>query len=117
MVLYYYKKWSSARKAASLLRDKNIDFRLRDIFDEPLSMEDIQELLDVKDEIDLLFSTRGKKFRELELKGKLDSLSKKDKITLLSSNPSLLKRPILLKEDELIIGYNEKLYQALKWLI
>ena len=55
-----------------------------------------------------LFNTSGVKYRELNLKEKLDNMSDDDKIKLLSSDGMLIKRPLLVSDDVILIGFKEK---------
>ena len=54
------------------------------------------------------FNTSGLKYKELNLKEKLPNLTEKEKISLLASNGMLIKRPILVNNEKVLIGFKEK---------
>ena len=58
------------------------------------------------------FNTSGMLYRELGLKDKLDALSDQEKLGLLASNGMLVKRPILILEDTVLVGFQEKTWEA-----
>ena len=58
-------------------------------------------------EIKKWFNTSGLKYKELNLKEKLADMSEKEKISLLASNGMLIKRPLLITEDTVLIGFKE----------
>ena len=53
------------------------------------------------------------KYRELNLKEKLQSINDDEKIEILSSDGMLIKRPLLITEDKIIVGYKENEYKEL----
>ena len=59
------------------------------------------------------FNTSGILYRELSLKEKLDIMSLEEQLELLGSNGMLVKRPIFITENQLIIGSSKKDYEAL----
>lgn len=52
-------------------------------------------------------------YKELNLKDKIDNLSFEEKLSLLASNGKLVKRPILIFKDKVLIGYVKKEYEEL----
>ena len=54
------------------------------------------------------FNTSGLIYREQQLKDKLPGLSEEEKLALLASNGMLVKRPILVLEDKVLVGFKEK---------
>nr|HQA06135.1 ArsC/Spx/MgsR family protein [Clostridiales bacterium] len=57
-----------------------------------------------------LFNTSGNLYREMGLKDKLDGMSFDEKIELLSTDGLLVKRPILLLGEKVLVGFNEKVW-------
>jgi len=53
------------------------------------------------------FNTSGKIYRDLGLKNKLDDMADEEKIKVLSSDGMLVKRPILVGEDKVLVGFKE----------
>ena len=104
--LYVSPSCTSCRKAKKWLIDHKIDFEERNIFENPLSIEEIKKLL-IKTEngTDDIISKRSKVFQKLNIN--FDELKMDELINLIYKYPSLLKRPILFDNKRLQIGYNE----------
>ena len=58
------------------------------------------------------FNTSGLKYKELNLKDKLPLMSDDEKIELLSTDGMLIKRPILVLENKVLIGFKEEEWKA-----
>lgn len=106
VTLYTSPSCTSCRKAKAWLEEHNIDFRERNIFSEPLTIDEIKEVLRMtEDGTDEIISTRSKAFQELDIQ--LDAMPLQDLYELIQNNPGLLRRPILLDEKRLQVGYND----------
>ncbi len=62
-----------------------------------------------------MFNTHGAKYRELDLKNKLQTLSDDEKLELLSSDGMLVKRPLAVMGDKITLGFKEDQYKE-TWL-
>jgi len=106
VTLYTSPSCTSCRKAKSWLEEHEIPYTERNIFSEPLSMEEIKEILRMtEDGTDEIISTRSKTFQKLDVN--LDSMPLQDLFGLIKDNPGLLRRPIIIDEKRLQVGYNE----------
>ena len=106
VTLYTSPSCTSCRKARIWLEEQNIPYTERNIFSEPLSLEEIKEILRMtEDGTDEIISTRSKIFQKLDID--LDSLPLQQLFDLIQKNPGLLRRPIILDEKRLQVGYNE----------
>ncbi|WP_102028050.1 transcriptional regulator SpxA [Salirhabdus sp. Marseille-P4669] len=106
VTLFTSPSCTSCRKARAWLEENNIEFKERNIFSESLTVTEIKEILRMtEDGTDEIISTRSKSFQELDVN--LDQLPLKDLIVLIQKNPGLLRRPIILDEKRLQVGYNE----------
>ena len=106
VTLYTSPSCTSCRKAKAWLEEHNIPFTERNIFSEPLSLDEIKEILRMtEDGTDEIISTRSKVFQKLNVN--IDQLPMKDLFNLIQDNPGLLRRPIILDEKRLQVGYNE----------
>lgn len=104
--LYTSPSCTSCRKARAWLEEHNIEFEERNIFSEPLTIEEVKEVIRMtEDGTDEIISTRSKTFQELNVD--LDTMSLQGLYKLISENPGLLRRPILIDEKRLQVGYNE----------
>ncbi len=106
VTLYTSPSCTSCRKAKAWLEEHNIPFKERNIFSEPLSLDEIKEILRMtEDGTDEIISTRSKVFQQLDVD--IDQLPLRDLFELIQKNPGLLRRPIILDEKRLQVGYNE----------
>ena len=114
MILIWYPKCSTCQKAKNYLEYKAIPFTVRDIvFDIPTESEMIEFIHKSGLNINKFFNTSGMKYRELGLKDKLVSMSDKEKIKLLCSDGMLIKRPLLITDKKVYIGFKEKEWSEL----
>ncbi|MCA0987821.1 transcriptional regulator SpxA [Guptibacillus algicola] len=106
VTLYTSPSCTSCRKAKAWLQEHDIPFTERNIFAEPLTIEEVKEILRMtEDGTDEIISTRSKTFQELGLN--LDTVSLQELFELISEYPGLLRRPIIIDEKRLQVGYNE----------
>lgn len=106
VTLYTSPSCTSCRKAKAWLEEHDIAYKERNIFSEPLTIEEIKEILRMtEDGTDEIISTRSKVYQQLDVD--IDTLPLKDLFDLIQKNPGLLRRPIILDEKRLQVGYNE----------
>ncbi|RDI47763.1 transcriptional regulator SpxA [Falsibacillus pallidus] len=106
VTLYTSPSCTSCRKARAWLEEHEIPYTERNIFSEPLSLEEIKEILRMtEDGTDEIISTRSKIFQKLNVD--LETLPLQQLFELIQSNPGLLRRPIIIDEKRLQVGYNE----------
>ncbi|EAE6324519.1 transcriptional regulator Spx [Listeria monocytogenes] len=106
VTLYTSPSCTSCRKARAWLEEHDIPYKERNIFSEPLSLDEIKEILRMtEDGTDEIISTRSKTFQKLNVD--LDSLPLQQLFELIKKNPGLLRRPIIIDEKRLQVGYNE----------
>lgn len=109
-----YKRCSTCREAMKYLDNNDIAYQYRDIMTENPNVEElnswiIQSGLPIK----RFFNTRGVVYRELKLKDTIDSMSKNEAIEVLSTNGKLIKRPLLISDQGIFVGYHKELYESL----
>lgn len=106
VTLYTSPSCTSCRKAKAWLENNNIPYKERNIFSDPLTLEEIKEILRMtEDGTDEIISTRSKVFQKLDVN--IEQLPMKELFQLIQKNPGLLRRPIILDEKRLQVGYNE----------
>lgn len=114
MKLIEYSKCSTCKKAKKWLLDNNISFTIQDIKTNPPTIEELKHYLTLTDKpIDKFFNTSGLKYKELKLKDKIKILSEEEKLKLLSQDGMLIKRPLLVGEKFIMIGFKEAEYQSI----
>ncbi|MGX7393867.1 transcriptional regulator SpxA [Carnobacterium mobile] len=106
VTLYTSPSCTSCRKARAWLEENNITYKERNIFSEPLSVSEIKSILRMtEDGTEEIISTRSKVFQDLDID--LDNLPLLDLFALIQENPGLLRRPIMVDDKRLQVGYNE----------
>jgi regulatory protein spx len=106
VILYSSPSCTSCRKAKLWLEENNIPYRERNIFSESLSIDEIKGILRMTESgTDEIISTRSKIFQELNIN--LESLPLQRLYKVIRDYPGLLRRPIIVDEKRLQVGYNE----------
>ena len=106
VTLYTSPSYTSCRKAKAWLQENGIPFKERNIFSEPLNIDEIKNILRMtEDGTEDIISKRSKAYSKLNVD--LDELPMKQLYKLISKNPGLLRRPIIVDEKRLQVGYNE----------
>ncbi|MED3824058.1 transcriptional regulator SpxA [Priestia flexa] len=106
VTLYTSPSCTSCRKAKAWLEENEIAYVERNIFSEPLSIDEIKQILRMtEDGTDEIISTRSKTFQKLDVQ--VDTMPLQDLYELIQQNPGLLRRPIIIDEKRLQVGYNE----------
>lgn len=104
-----YSKCSTCKKAEKWLEENKIEFIKREIVEEIPTKEELKQWLIMSEkEIKNFFNTSGLKYKELNLKEKLPQMSDEEKLDLLSSNGMLIKRPLLVNDNLVLVGFKEK---------
>ena len=106
VTLYTSPSCTSCRKARAWLEEHNIPFEERNIFSNPLNVDEIKQILQMtEDGTEEIISKRSKIFQDLDID--LDELPLQKLYTLIQKNPGLLRRPIMMDSKRLQVGYNE----------
>jgi regulatory protein spx len=96
----------SCRKAKAWLEEHQIDYIERNIIASPLTIDEIKSILRLTEEgTDEIISTTSKAFQEMNVD--IESLPLNALYKLIIDNPKMLRRPIILDEKRLQVGYNE----------
>ena len=104
-----YLKCSTCKKAKKWLESNGIDFKDRNIAEDTPTKEELKKWIEESgQDIKKFFNTSGLKYKELNLKDKLPSMSYEEKIELLASDGMLIKRPLLITKNKILIGFKQK---------
>ncbi|GKV66650.1 MULTISPECIES: arsenate reductase family protein [unclassified Sporosarcina] len=111
-VIYYgYPKCGTCRKAKKWLENEGISFEEYNIAEQPPNEETLRTMIANSGlEMKKFFNTSGMKYRELQLKDRLPSMSDDEKIALLASDGMLIKRPLVTDGDHVTVGFNENTF-------
>lgn len=112
MLFVCYPKCSTCQKAKKWLDDHNIEYELRDIKEENPSTEELKKWQEISGkELKKFFNTSGLLYKSMQLKDKLPNMTEEEKFDLLASDGMLVKRPLLISEEKVLIGFREKEYE------
>ena len=109
MLFIEYPKFSTCKKARKHLESIGADFESRHIVEDNPTEEELREWIALSGyPVKKFFNTSGMKYRELSLKDKLPEMSDEEKIKLLATDGMLVKRPLLIDGDRILVGFREK---------
>lgn len=107
-VFIQYPKCSTCRNAKKWLDDNNIEYIDRNIVEETPTYEELKDWIERSNKnIKSFFNTSGLVYKSLNLKEKLPKITDDEKIKLLSRNGMLIKRPLFIRDDEILIGFKQ----------
>lgn len=114
MLFVCYPKCTTCKKAQKWLEDKKLSFDIRDIKENNPTAEELKEWF-TKSGLPLkrFFNTSGLLYKSMELKDKLPDMTEEEQIKLLASDGMLVKRPILINGDKVLVGFKEKEWETL----
>ena len=106
-----YPKCTTCQKAQKWLDDNGIEYEVRNIKEENPTVEEISAWKESAAlPLSKLFNTSGLLYRSLDLKNKLPQMSEDEMISLLASDGMLVKRPLLVSDDLVLVGFKEAVY-------
>lgn len=113
-IFIQYPKCSTCQKARKWLEENSIEFIDRNIVTETPTAQELTKWIQRSGEdIKKWFNTSGLKYKELNLKDKLINMNDKEKISLLASDGMLIKRPLLISDKNILIGFKEEKWKIL----
>lgn len=114
MLFVCYPKCTTCQKAKKWLEEQEMEFELRDIKEENPTKEELRGWYQ-KSGLPLkrFFNTSGMLYKEMKLKDRLPEMSEEEQLELLSTDGMLVKRPILVTEDKVLVGFRQKEWETL----
>ena len=103
-----YPKCTTCQKAKKWLDDNNIEYEFRDIKLNNPTFDELKEW-HKKSGLPLkkFFNTSGLLYKSLDLKNKIPAMSEEEMLKLLASDGMLVKRPMLIGKDFVLVGFKE----------
>ena len=111
MLFLEYPKCSTCKKAKNFLDHNKIEYIDRDIKANNPNKEELKKWIELSGlPIEKFFNTSGIKYRELNLKETLKDVDFETKLDILSSDGMLVKRPLLIMNNKVLIGFKESIW-------
>lgn len=105
--IYTTNSCASCRKAIKWFKENNIPYKEVNFFNTPITREDIITMLEnTEDGFENIISTRSKVFVESKLD--IDNMKFNELVDFIIKNPSVLKRPIIVDDNKMQVGYNDE---------
>ncbi|MCK0472761.1 arsenate reductase family protein [Halalkalibacter sp. APA_J-10(15)] len=112
ITFYHYPKCGTCRKAKKWLEEKGIEVNDVHIVENPPTKEELKIMVENSGlEIKKFFNTSGKKYRELNVKEKLPTMTEDEALELLASDGMLIKRPLTTDQKKVTVGFKEDLFE------
>lgn len=114
MLFVHYPKCTTCKKAEKWLKDHELSYESRDIKEENPTEEELTEWIKRSGlPVKRFFNTSGMLYREMGLKSKLPEMSEAEQIALLATDGMLVKRPLLVTETDVKVGFKEADWSSL----
>lgn len=107
--VYGIKNCDKIRKTKKWLEDNDIEYEFFDLKKEPLSREELEEFV-YRVGLDTLINKRGTTWRKLDFKDK--ELSDEEMFEMLLENQTMIKRPVLISGEAILVGYDEDAFET-----
>ena len=112
MIFVRYPKCSTCRKAQAWLDERKIPYEIRLIKEENPNAGELKAWKERSNlPLKRFFNTSGLQYKALNLKDKLPGMSEEEQLELLAGDGMLVKRPLLVDEDFVLVGFRESEYE------
>lgn len=114
MLFIEYPKCSTCKKAKKWLDDHNITYTDRHIVEKNPTYDELKEWY-IRSGLPLkkFFNTSGMLYKEQKLKDRLPEMSEDEQLQLLATNGMIVKRPLVVKDDCILVGFKETEWEQL----
>ena len=103
-----YPKCTTCQKAKKWLDDNKIEYKFRDIKEDNPSFEELSAWHKMSGlPLKKFFNTSGLLYKSMELKDKLPTMSEEEQLKLLATDGMLVKRPLMIGKDFVLVGFKE----------
>ncbi len=113
MLFIWYPKCSTCQKAKAWLDARGAAYQARDIKQEPPTLDELRKWYKMSGmELKRFFNTSGMLYKEMKLKDRLPTMTEEDQLALLATDGMLVKRPIVVSGDRVLVGFKEKEWES-----
>ena len=114
MLFICYPKCSTCQKAKKWLDEQKINYTERHIVENNPSYDELKEWYAKSGlALNTFFNTSGLLYKEMKLKYKLPTMTEDEILKLLASNGMLVKRPLIVKGDTVLVGFKEEQWKSI----
>lgn len=114
MLFLCYPKCSTCQKAKKWLDEYKIEYTQRHIAEENPTYDELKAWYEQSGlPLKKFFNTSGLVYKEMQLKDKLPSMSEEEQLRLLAGNGMLVKRPLAISEDKVLVGFKQAEWENL----
>lgn len=108
MQILCYPRCTTCKKAVKWLDEKGVEYEYRDIKEKNPKKSELKKWIKASGlPVKKFFNTSGQLYREMQLKDKLPEMSEADMIDLLATDGLLVKRPLLITDDKVLVGFKD----------
>ena len=113
MLVLVYRKCSTCMKALKWLEENNVAFEERPIVEQNPTYDELKKWYEMSGlPLRKFFNTSGLLYKELQLKDKLPKMSEEEQLRLLATNGKLVKRPLVVGDGFVLVGFKEEEWRA-----
>ena len=108
-----YPKCTTCQKAKKWLDDNGVEYEIRDIKVDNPTLDELKKWYALSGlPLKKFFNTSGLLYKSMALKDKLSSMSENEMLSLLATDGMLVKRPLLVSDDFVLVGFKEAEWKA-----
>jgi len=114
MLFLCYPRCSTCQKAKKWLDEQGKKYTERHIVENNPTYEELKQWYEMSGlPLKKFFNTSGLKYKELQLKDKLPTMSEDEMLKLLATDGMLVKRPLLVKDDKVLVGFKQEQWEQM----
>ena len=115
MIFICYPKCTTCQKAQKWLDEQGVAYTLRNIKEDKPNYEELKTWYTMSEKpLRKFFNTSGLLYKSLALKDKLPNMSEEDMLRLLATDGMLVKRPLLIGDDFVLVGFKEAEWETIR---
>ena len=108
-----YPKCSTCQKAKKWLDEQKVEYEERHIKEQNPTAEELKAWYERSGlPLKRFFNTSGQLYKSMQLKDKLPNMSEEEQLQLLGTDGMLVKRPLIVKEDTVLVGFRAAEWEA-----
>lgn len=114
MLFLCYPRCSTCQKAKKWLDEQGKNYTERHIVENNPTYDELKNWYELSElPLKKFFNTSGLKYKELQLKDKLPTMSEDEMLKLLATDGMLVKRPLLVKDDKVLVGFKQAQWEEM----